>query len=65
MDGIAAYKLLINKNLSDKAESFLTVHTLSIKTAEKRCKPVPVYKIPKQVVSEALSVSIYCPTKGE
>lgn len=47
MDGFAAYKLLINKNLSDKADSFLTVHTLSIKTAEKCFKPVPVYKTPK------------------
>lgn len=47
MDGFPAYKLFINKSISDKADSFLAVHTLSITTAEECFKPDPVYKTPK------------------
>lgn len=47
MGGFPAYKLFINKNVPDKAESLLTVHTLGIKTGEECFKPVPVYTIPK------------------
>lgn len=47
MDGFPAYKLFINKSISDKADSFLAVHTLSITTAEEGFKPDPVYKTPK------------------